>query len=78
MQRKDMMIIVVVAIFAGVFSLVISRVFFTGSSQRNLEAETVQPITSDFQKPDPAVFNDQAIDPTKLIEIGDTTNPQPF
>lgn len=77
-QRKDMMAIVVVAIFAGVFSLVISKIFFTSSNQRNLTAETVQSITTDFQKPDPAVFNDQAIDPTRLIHIGESNNQQPF
>lgn len=77
-QRKDMMLIVVVAIFAAVFSVIISKIFFTSSSQRNLTAETVQPITANFQQPDPAVFNSQAIDPTKLIQIGESNNPQPF
>ncbi len=78
MRRKDIMVIVIVAVFAAVFSVVISKIFFTSASQRNLTAETVQPINADFQTPDPAVFNNNAIDPTKLIQIGDTTNPQPF
>lgn len=77
-QRKDLFLVIVVAVFAGIFSLVVSRIFFTSGKQRDLKAETVQPITSEFQTPDPAVFNSQAIDPTKLIQIGDTTNPQPF
>lgn len=77
-QRKDLLLIIVVAVFAGMFSLIVSRIFFTSSKQRNLQAETVQPVTADFQTPDPAVFNSQAIDPTKLIQIGDNTNPQPF
>lgn len=78
MQKKDLLLIIVVAVFAGIFSLTISKIFFTSGKQRNLKAETVQPIKAEFQKPDPEVFNSQAIDPTKLIQIGDSTNPQPF
>lgn len=78
MKRKDIALVIIVAVFAGIVSLVISKIFFTSSGQRNLQAEVVQPITTDFQKPDPEVFNDKAINPTQLIQIGDTTNPQPF
>ena len=78
MQRKDVLVIAVVVIFAGIVSLTISKIFFTSGKQRNLTAEVAQPISSEFQKPDAAVFNDQAINPTKLIQIGDSTNPQPF
>lgn len=79
MQRKDITLIVVVVIFAGVFSLVVSKFFFTTDKQENLTAEVVQEITSDFDvQPDKSVFNERAINPTKLIQIGDSTNPQPF
>ncbi len=77
-QKKDMLTIIVVAIFAAVFSIIVSNIFFTSSKQRKLKAETVEPISTDFTQPDPAVFNDQAIDPTKLIQIGDSNNPEPF
>lgn len=78
MKRKDTLIIIVIAIFAGAISFTVSKIFFTSSKERNLTAETVQPITAEFQKPDPSVFNDKAINPTKLIRIGDSTNQQPF
>lgn len=77
-QRKDVLLIAVVVIFAGIISLTVSTIFFTSSKQRNLKAETVQPITAEFQRPDEEVFNDKAINPTQLIHIGDSTNPQPF
>jgi len=77
-KKKDLTLIIIVAIFAGIISFLVSKVFFTSSSQRNLKAETVQAISTDFQKPDPAVFNEKAINPTKLIRIGDSNNPQPF
>lgn len=76
-QKKDLLLIVVVALFAAIFSVVISKVVFS-TSQHNLKAETVQPISTELKTPDPAVFNDQAIDPTQLIHIGDSSNKQPF
>jgi hypothetical protein len=78
MKRKDILTIIVIAIFAGVLSLIVSKIFFTSDSSRKLTAEIVEPISSDFQQPDTEVFNPQAIDPTQLIKIGDTNNPQPF
>lgn len=78
MQRKDILTLVVIGVVAGIISLAVSKVFFASSKSRNLTAETVQPISSDFQEPDKEVFNSQAIDPTQLIKIGDTNNPQPF
>lgn len=77
-KKKDILLIVVIAIFAGVFSLVISNAFFTSGNERNLTAEIVQTISPEFKEPDKEVFNERAIDPTKLIEIGDTNNPEPF
>lgn len=78
MKQKDIVLIIVVVFFAGVFSLLISKVFFTSGANRNLTAEVVEPISENFEQPDKRVFNDKAINPTKLIQIGDSTNPQPF
>ncbi len=77
MKQKDTMVIIAVVIFAGIFSLLISNVLFK-TNKRDLKAETAQAISTEFKQPDKSVFNDQAINPTKLIQIGDSTNPQPF
>lgn len=78
MKQKDIMLIVVVVFFAGIFSLVTSKVLFTSGGSRNQTTQVVDPISEQFEQPDKRVFNDQAINPTKLIQIGDSTNPQPF
>lgn len=78
MKQKDVLLIIVVVIFAGIFSLLISNFFFTPDSNKNLTAEKVEEITSEFQEPDSRVFNENAINPTQLIEIGDSNNTQPF
>jgi hypothetical protein len=77
MKKNDIAIIVAVAGFAGIFSLVISQLLF-GGQKSTLTAEVVDPISAEFQKPDPNVFNDQAINPTQLIQIGDGSNKNPF
>lgn len=81
MKQKDIAMIVLVVGVAGIASFFISQRFFTGGDNRKLEVEIVQPISDQF---DPAnerygkFFNDEAINPTKLIRIGDTNNPKPF
>ncbi|HEX5797971.1 MAG TPA: hypothetical protein VFX79_01325 [Candidatus Saccharimonadales bacterium] len=78
MKQKDIALIAVVVIFAGVVSLVVSNFFFTHDASIPLQAEVVEEITADFPPVDERVFNKDAINPTKLIEIGDSNNKQPF
>lgn len=78
MKQKDIALIIAVAFFAGIFSLIVSKFFFTSGENRNLKAEVVQPISAEFNPPDKRVFNDKAINPTKLIQIGENNNKQPF
>lgn len=80
MKKNDITVIAISAIIASVFSIILSQVLF-GASSKNLTAEKVDAISADFNKPDPktsTIFNSQAIDPTRLIKIGDTTNNNPF
>lgn len=78
MKQKDLAVILLCVVLAAIFSFVIcSKVIFT-TDDRMQKVEVVAPITSDFKLPDNKVFNDQAVNPTKLIEIGPNTNNQPF
>ncbi|MEX2014373.1 MAG: hypothetical protein WD885_00355 [Candidatus Saccharimonadales bacterium] len=78
MKQKDIALIAVVVIFAGIISLVVSNFFFTPDANKTLEAEVVEEITAEFPPVEESVFNKDAINPTKLIEIGDSNNKQPF
>lgn len=78
MKSNDFLLIAVVAIVSGVFSVLLSNMLFTPKSSKELSAQVVDPITADFQTPDKRYFNDQAINPTQLIQIGDSNNPNPF
>lgn len=78
MKQKDIALIIVVAFFAAIFSLLLTKAVFVSSDKKQLSAETVDPISSEFNEPDKRVFNEGAINPTQLIQIGDGSNPTPF
>ena len=78
MKHKDIALLVVVAFLAGVISLVLTRAIFVTENSRNMTAEIVEPISSQFSEPDKSVFNERAINPTQLIQIGDGNNSDPF
>ena len=77
MKQKDIAVILVVAIVAAAISLVVTQTLF-GSNKRDLTAEKVDPISSEFKGPDTSVFNQNAVNPTQLIQIGDSNKPSPF
>lgn len=77
MKQKDVALIIVVSFISVVLSLVVSNYIF-GSNEKKLTAEVVTPITAEFNEPNKKYFNEQSIDPTQIIRIGDNTNQQPF
>lgn len=78
MKRKDFLLIAVVIIISTAFALVLSSTVI-GTPQDNLQqAEVVQPISATFPPADERYFNNDSINPTKLITIGDNPNPNPF
>lgn len=78
MKQKDIALIAVIAIVSGVVSFLVSGWIFAKPADRAQKVEVVDVITSDFPLPDSKYFNASAVDPTQLIEIGDTNNPNPF
>lgn len=78
MKKNDIGVIIAVAIVAGIISLVATNFIFTPKSTKGLKAQKIDAIESSFQQPDKRYFNDQSINPTQLIQIGDNPNAQPF
>jgi hypothetical protein len=78
MKRKDVIIIIGVAIVSAIFSYVLSNALLGGENTANLTAPKVTPISADFPQPDEKYFNENSLNPTKTITIGDSTNTQPF
>lgn len=83
MKQKDIGTILVVAFISVVFSLILSGRLLDSPADRKTEVEVVQPISAEFPMPSTDTrfkkyFNDQSINPTKLIQIGDGSNNNPF
>lgn len=82
MKQKDIATLVLIAGIAAFVSFAASRVIFKGAFEKVM-VPVVDPLSSDFPqvKGDPnysAIFYDGALDPTQLIQIGNTQNNQPF
>lgn len=78
MKQKDIALIIIIAFVSGVASFFISRAIFSSDGARDQKVEKVEAITADFTNPPSKYFNAQAINPTLLIQIGNSTNTNPF
>jgi hypothetical protein len=78
MKQKDVILIVIVAFVSAILAFVISNTFINSPKNRSTTAEVVEPIVADFPSPDKRYFNENSINPTQLIRIGENTNPSPF
>lgn len=78
MKQKDFALVAVIIILSAVISVVVSNIFLGSSKKRQQKVEVVDQIQTDFEQPDPKYFNENAIDPTKLITIGENPNNTPF
>lgn len=78
MKQKDLILIIVMVFVGAVAALVASRLFFSSPQNRSQKAEVVDAITAEFSQPPTKYFNGKSVNPTQQIEIGGTTNPNPF
>jgi hypothetical protein len=83
MKRQNLIIVILTAFIAAILSIVVSNALF-GSPQKNvIKVPQVQKISSTFPLPQTdntyqAFFNQQALNPTQLIQIGGSSNTTPF
>lgn len=78
MKQKDIAVIIVVAIFSAVVSLLLSTKLLIAPTNRQQEAEEVDKISTTFNLPDKRFFNEASTNPTQQGQLGDKTNPNPF
>lgn len=78
MKKKDFTLIIIVMVISAVLSFALSSFIFGDPETDRIEVETTEVLTDDFILPDSAYFNDESINPTQLIRIGqddDSTSP---
>jgi len=78
MKQKDLTLFIVVIFFSVVLALIFSKLVISTPKNRHQQVEVIDPISANFPDADKKYFNEQSVDPTQIIHIGDSTNPEPF
>lgn len=78
MKQKDIAIIIVIAFISGIISFVVSGKVFVTQQNREQKVEKVDKIGTEFTQPDKNYFNSNSINPSQTIELGTTSNQNPF
>lgn len=78
MKQKDIFVVIATIFVSSIFAFIICNSFIFSAQNDKQKAEVVQPISSQFKLPDTAIFNTEATNPTKVIEIGPNSNNSPF
>lgn len=77
-RQNDIAVIILVVSISLIASYFIGDVLINTDANRSTEVEQVNPITAEFPQPDTDIFNDSAVNPTELIEIGSGGTDTPF
>ena len=78
MKQKDLALVIIIAALSAIISYTASHFLFTTPKNRQQQVAVIDPITKDFATPNPRYFNNQSINPAKLIEVGSNNNSNPF
>lgn len=78
MKKNDIVAIVVIVAVSVLIAYFVGRAVLGNLKPRDASVEVVDVITADIQKPDPSVFSKDGLNPSVSINIGTSTNQQPF
>ena len=71
MKKTDIAMIILIAGFSVLISyLVINSLAQGGFSEQTYEVKTTEPISNEYVKPSSEIFNNDAINPTVQVNIG--------
>lgn len=78
MKQKDFILVIVMVFVGAVISFVVSRWLFASPKNTKQTAEIVDVIGPEFTTPSSRYFNADSVNPTQQIQIGESSNPNPF
>lgn len=74
MKKTDIAMVVLIAgVGVAIGYLVASNISFLKVPERGIKVQTIREISSDVEKPNPAIFNSNAINPTVEVFVGQDT-----
>lgn len=74
MKKTDIAMIVLIATISVMVAFFVTRSVIGSPSNETVKVKTVEKITAEVTEPDPAIFNENAINPAVKIEINDDTS----
>lgn len=77
MKQKDIALIIIIVFISGILSFFISNKFIS-PPKHDLKAAQVDPITPEFNEPSNRYFNEDSVNPTQLIRVGNNQNQNPI
>ena len=77
-KQKDIALILIMVFVSAVVAILVSKFVFAKPADREQTAEIVDVISPDFAQPPSKYFNSDSVNPTQQIEIGNSSNPNPF
>ncbi len=78
MKQSDVALLIIIVFFSVLVTSLVGNKVLQPPKDRKAKVEVVEKISADFPQPDPTVFNDQALNPTREITIGNDANQQPI
>jgi ABC-type cobalt transport system substrate-binding protein len=69
MKKSDIAMIILIAIVSVMVAFFVTRSLFGGSATEPVKVKTIQEISSEVIDPDPAIFNNRAINPAIEVQI---------
>lgn len=78
MKKNDIAVLVLIVGLSLGLAYFLGQVLLGSTTADSVEVEQVEEISSDIVPPDPAIFNQDAINPSVPIRIGDSANQKPF
>lgn len=78
MKKNEIALLILVVGVSIAIAYGIGQALFGGATAKPVEVETAQAISPDIDRPQESVFNQNAINPTVPVKIGDPSNQQPF
>lgn len=78
MKKNEIALLILIIGIAGLMSFFIGNAVFGGKVTEAVSIETATPISPDVVEPNPTIFNENAINPTVPIKIGDGNSSAPF
>lgn len=70
MKRNDIAMIVLIATTSVVVAFFVTQAIFNNITTDTVKVKTIEKISTTVNEPDPAIFNEQAINPTVGTQIG--------